>query len=490
MFVLILQAAGTVVALLLLQAVAKGIYNVFLHPLHKYPGPKSFAATSLPWAITTAKGQWAYCIRSLHDRYGHVVRTGPNELVYCDAASMKDILTRRPPMTKSAAYYNVPPLGTHSILTVKVEADHARYRRVLAHAFSEKALREQEPLIQKYIDLFIARLHQCAADGTPQDLVAWFNYVSFDIIGDLTLGQSFNCLESNTLHPWVQYLFQNFKAATLMGCARRFPSIFGVLMKMMPQKAIQDRMEHFLFSKRKVEERMQSQSDRKDFMTFVLRHNEKDTGMSIEEIVPTFALLLLAGSETTATLLSVTSYYLLQNPEVMDKLVKEIRGTFKTEEDINMVSVNSLQYEIAVLDEALRIHPPTPLGSPRVVPDGGEMVGGEWVPGGTTLYASTYSMNRSEKNWTDPDKFAPERWLKDPKYANDDKAAFAPFSLGTRNCIGKNLAIAEMRVILARLLWNFDLELTEQSRGWVQNMKMFILWEKPPLLVKLKAVVR
>jgi cytochrome P450 len=56
--------------------------------------------------------------------------------------------------------------------------------------------------------------------------------------------------------------------------------------------------------------------------------------------------------------------------------------------------------------------------------------------------------------------------------------------------ISKSLAYAEMRLIIARLLWNFDLELEEKSRRWIDGMKMFTLWEKPPLFVKLKPVVR
>ena len=106
--------------------------------------------------------------------------------------------------------------------------------------------------------------------------------------------------------------------------------------------------------------------------------------MTEEEIIPTFGLLIMAGSEKTATLLSVVTFYLLKNPEAMEKLKTEIRTSFQSEHEITQVSVNQLQYQLAVLDEALRIHPPTPFGFPRVVPGEGRIVDGHWVPGGVS----------------------------------------------------------------------------------------------------------
>lgn len=124
-----------------------------------------------------------------------------------------------------------------------------------------------------------------------------------------------------------------------------------------------------------------------------------------------------------------------------------------------------------------------------MTPPEGATISGVWVPGGTTVSLALYSTHRQKSNWRDPDSFVPERWLNDPKYKSDNRASFAPFSLGSRNCIGRNLAYSEMRVIIARLLWNFDLKLEEESRRWI-DMKVFILWEKPPLMVKLTPAVR
>ena len=71
------------------------------------------------------------------------------------------------------------------------------------------------------------------------------------------------------------------------------------------------------------------------------------------------------------------------------------------------------------------------------------------------------------------------------QFANDNRAVLRPFSVGPRNCIGRNLAYNEMRLILARVLWNFDLQLWEEIRGWMKQ-KSYGLWEKPPMFVRLK----
>ena len=108
--------------------------------------------------------------------------------------------------------------------------------------------------------------------------------------------------------------------------------------------------------------------------------------MSTEEIIPTFGILLLAGSETTATLLSAVTFLLLKHQEVLDKLITEIRTSFNHEDEITQISVNKLTYQFAVLEEALRFHPPTPMGFPRIVPGKkGMVIAGNFVPSGVSL---------------------------------------------------------------------------------------------------------
>ena len=259
-------------------------------------------------------------------------------------------------------------------------------------------------------------------------------------------------------------------------------------------KAYKSRVRSFATARAMVSKRMVTKTDRKDFMSYALRAMEKgdpSAMMSNEEIITTFEVLMLAGSETTATLLSGVTYQLLKNPDVLKKLVAEIRGTFAHSHEITMVSVNDLKYQLAVLDEALRIMPPVATALVRLVPPGeGEVVGGHFVPGGTRVGVPSWAANRSPLNFRDPESFVPERWLEDIRYADDRREASQPFSIGPRACIGRNLAYAEMRIILARVLFEFDLELMETSKSWLENLKNFNLWQKDPLMVKLRPVIR
>lgn len=90
----------------------------------------------------------------------------------------------------------------------------------------------------------------------------------------------------------------------------------------------------------------------------------------------------VAGSETTATTLSAINYYLIRTPRVRKLLQNEIRTTFKTYEEIDATSTAPLKYLDAVIWEGMRIYPPVPLALPRIVPEGGDTVAGEWLPGG------------------------------------------------------------------------------------------------------------
>lgn len=228
-------------------------------------------------------------------------------------------------------------------------------------------------------------------------------------------------------------------------------------------------------------------SENGDFLDNIYRHSGKETGMTEGEIVANASNLVLAGSETTATLLSGCVYMLLRNPEKLGKVVKEIRGAFDSDREIDLFSTSKLDYTLAVLDETMRIYPPVPNQIGRTVPRGGDTVMDIWIPAGTKIQIPQYVAGHLESNFARPEEFIPERFLGAEEFKDDNFAVFQPFSVGSRNCIGRNLAYAEMRLILAKFLFNFDIELDKQTGDWT-NQKSYILWEKHPLWVKLTSV--
>ena len=196
---------------------------------------------------------------------------------------------------------------------------------------------------------------------------------------------------------------------------------------------------------------------------------------------------MTGGTETIATLLSGLTYYLLINPDKLARLVAEVRSTFTAESEITVDELARLPYLNACIEEGLRIYQPTPASLPRRVPQEGAFIAGKWIPGDVSVAISQWATNRHTVNFRDFASFIPERFLGDTKYASDNFAAFQPFSTGPRNCIGKNLAYHEIRLLLTMALWNFDLSLEAESKDW-SNQRLFIFWEKKPLMVKLKAV--
>ena len=210
--------------------------------------------------------------------------------------------------------------------------------------------------------------------------------------------------------------------------------------------------------------------------------------MDYSEIIESTKVLMAGGSETSSSALSAITYYLLLNPSSLAKLKTEIRTTFKSEFEINIAGVQSLKYTLAVIYEGMRMFPPLPGSMRRIVSPGGRQIAGYFIPEGTLVAVDEFSAGRYSGNFARPLDFCPERYLNniDPEFANDKPKASRPFSAGPRDCLGKSLALAEMRIILARIFFNFNLELVEpEKKDWVEKMPAFTFWEKTPLMVKL-----
>lgn len=158
------------------------------------------------------------------------------------------------------------------ILIVSNDVDHARIRKLLSHAFSEAALLEQESLLTKHFDLLTMQLSK-QIDGPNKgvvDLTQWYAYETFDIIGDMTLGQSFDCVSTGKFHKWIAKIIGGVKVMRFLRISQKYPLI-GVpflLLAMIP--AIEKEMQTFrTFPAERTKERLATKTDRKDFMTYV-----------------------------------------------------------------------------------------------------------------------------------------------------------------------------------------------------------------------------
>ncbi|KAM0806079.1 putative benzoate 4-monooxygenase cytochrome P450 [Usnea florida] len=463
-----------------------------------FTGPPSRAAFYFPDALSKLRGTAYKDTKLLHDKYGSVVRLLPDALSYNTAQAWKDIYGLKPDRTELAKDPNFYRTGEATNILAANQTDHTRIRKLLAHAFSDSALLEQEPLLTLYFDLLVSKLKQqiIGPSHGRVDMMAYYNFTTFDIIGDLVLGEPFGALESCEYHSWIRNVFESIKFLGAIRFAATYPVVgllFKLLQFIMPAFAAK-RAAHLAFTETKLDRRLDRKTNRKDFMTYArfflsILHNNDERQMTRQEIISNMRILLTAGSETTATLLSGATYHLLQNPAVLRRVQSEIRAAFKDEEDITVRSVSKpdlLPYLEAVLQESLRCYPSIPAILPRITGPEGALIDGKFVPSNISVGVHQWSTYRNSANFASPDVFDPERWLSDPprKYRGDDKTALQPFSLGPRGCIGRSLAYIEMRSILTRVLWNFDIQIDKTSSGWMEQ-KEYTLWDKPPLWVRL-----
>lgn len=107
----------------------------------------------------------------------------------------------------------------------------------------------------------------------------------------------------------------------------------------------------------------------------------------------------------------------------------------------------------------------------------------------TSVGISQWAMFRSAANFADPDSFNPERWIDSANKIKNDTRAFMPFSNGPRNCLGRSLAWAEIRIILAKIIWNFEILNKGLDYKWEEQLT-FVMWEKKPLMIGLRPVKR
>ncbi|KAH7141623.1 cytochrome P450 [Dactylonectria macrodidyma] len=206
--------------------------------------------------------------------------------------------------------------------------------------------------------------------------------------------------------------------------------------------------------------------------------------ISQEEMTAHASTLVIAGGETVATFLAGMTYFLLKTPIAYRKLRDEIRGRYRSLDEITATSAAQLPYLQAAISEGLRIYPPGSQEFPRICP--GAIVDGHWVPEGTEVYTSAWTVTHDEENFHLPYEFKPERWLDDA--CTDNLSASQPFSLGPRACVGKNFAYMEINLILAKLHYEFDLELLDEELDWLEQSRMHVMWWKPALNVRFKSV--
>ncbi|KAK1634558.1 benzoate 4-monooxygenase cytochrome P450 [Colletotrichum phormii] len=435
---------------------ARGIYQAYFSPLSHIPGPKLWSIFPVIPKFKMLFGTIDQDIRKFHRRYGNVVSYSPDAVTFTTSQAWKTIYGHG--QGQFPKYSASKQLDPDSNILNADDVNHARIRRGIAHAFSPRSLAEQEPIIHDYVDKLVRRLSDVPESRMPTEMGRWFHIASFDIIGDLTFGESLGGLDNNEFHHvvtsvlmFIERAKKLFELNTLLG------PLAWIVLPILARDVEKGFMDQFDYTRKAVNKRLEHNSEvtRKDFMQGLLRGRDEKTITSIEEIVTNSNTLFVAGSDTTATLMTACTFYLLSTPHAHKRAVEE-RVVPKTKEPTH--------------------------------------IEGMFFPSGV-IGVHHSSAGLSTSNFAQPESFAPERWLAciaqdptSPFYA-DKRDAIQPFSYGPHNCIGKHLAYNEMRVIIARLLWEFDMKLDSSSTDWTQpysNHKAWAIWKKQPLVVHIK----
>jgi len=183
-----------------LKLLAVSFYRLYLHPLARHPGPASARLTSWSNWYHAAQGDRHVWLHQLHARYGSVIRFAPNSISFNTVSAVDAIYkSRKANVIKSDWYQCVRDSagGFESTFTARDKARHGVKRRLLSHAFSERALKGYEPRIVQTVRTWLDCIDQESRKGDGKiDLGTWSEYLIFDILGDLCFGKPFGLLKS------------------------------------------------------------------------------------------------------------------------------------------------------------------------------------------------------------------------------------------------------------------------------------------------------
>lgn len=218
--------------------------------------------------------------------------------------------------------------------------EHGILRRQLSAGFSEKAMRAQAPLIDEYANLLIRQLHKYCENGkVALNMKNWYNWTTFDIIGDLGFGSPFGSLRNASYHPWIEIITETIREGAFVRAMNHL-GLQSVVLQLYRSGLMKDH-ENMELVRHKLNDRVNLGVERDDLIEALIKKKD-ESYLGPDRLAENANLLIIAGSETTATVLCGVTWLLTTHPDKLAKLVAEVRSTFKSDEEINLISVGSL----------------------------------------------------------------------------------------------------------------------------------------------------
>ncbi|KAJ6111538.1 hypothetical protein N7523_007599 [Penicillium sp. IBT 18751x] len=457
---------GCLIGILCLQFIYKRLSN----PLSRIPGPSISRWTDIVYLYYWLAGQVPYYVHDLHEKYGPIVRTGPNRVDVCDINAVKEIHKTNSRFLKSAWYRTLLPNGIENVFSTTDPYFHSTRRRLLASPISDSSLHQHEGLIEGRVRMAISKMAKENKSRGVADVFKWWLFMATDIIGELSFGESFRMLEAGEK---TQYSLDLERVSALQPIRTTFPTMVklgnyfplpifkhtqecGKRMAMYASQSV-DRY------KKMIDE---NPSNPKKTLFTKLFDTEK-SGVSSDDIKKEAQGYIVAGSDTTAVTLTYLTYAVCGDSRIRDKLAAEVAAL---SEPIHDNDLRNLPYLNMVINETLRLHTAVPFGLPRTVPSEGANFNGYLLPSGVTVSTQSYSLHRDPTVFPDPFDFKPERWENPTKEMKDISI---PFGGGSRICMGIHLARMELRLGTALFFREFPKARRSDKEGMsARDMEM------------------
>ncbi|KAI0476611.1 cytochrome P450 [Xylariaceae sp. FL0804] len=464
----VLAVGGLAGNMLLVAIITLGIYRVFFHPLRSYPGPLLAKVSNARNGYHAVQQDLHLVAARDHLEYGQVVRHGPNKLLFNSARALHDIYDNDRVVKSHVYSVTVQSPGVFTSFNVVDPHAHRQKRKIISQVFSDRSMRIFEPVIASQVDTFVNLLYASCKDGreVPVNMAVRLEYLSCDIVSLLAFGYPlklqtdetyrFMCRGMTIANYYTNTRMQFFRLHQL----RLSPALHFFTNAMRERyKKLVEKMIGFRMS--------EDRDVRHDLYSIVSKANDEainpGDGIRMGEIWSEGVTFFPAGAFSTSTTMSALFFYLSRYPKCHQRLSHEIRDAFETAADIRFgPKLTSCKYLRACIDETMRMSPPIPGTMWRELQPGDDspfVVDGHVIPPGTQVGVNTYSLHHNEEYFPDAHTFNPDRWLA-PKAPESERnamrAAFAPFSIGYRDCAGKNMAYLKMSLIMAKTLWYFD----------------------------------
>ncbi|CAI0456067.1 unnamed protein product [Linum tenue] len=210
----------------------------------------------------------------------------------------------------------------------------------------------------------------------------------------------------------------------------------------------------------------------KDLVDVLLNLSSKNHGLGFSithlEIKAVILDMILGGSDTSAVTVEWTMSELIKHPRVMEKVQKEVKEMFDGKRTVDEADLDELHYLDMVIKESLRLHPPAPLIAPRECRET-TVINGYHIPAKTRIIVNAWAMKRDPRHWNEPTEFYPERFFDTSIDYNGQNFKqnfkFIPFGAGRRVCPGIQSGMAMVKLLLAKLLYNFDWKLPNENNS-------------------------